>query len=210
MLDHLASTANANSLLTLEGPYGSAKYFPDLAEKYDRILLVAGGVGATFILPIYEQVIATATSDTRMKLVWAVREREDAAWGFKRGDLDGSGGRGRNAGSPTLPALKRNISLYLTGADGPEGQQMIDDDDDGIELQEPSQPINSTGEPFIKAGRPNFQKLVDEVFDDDDRGDSVAVLVCGPKGMGAALRREVGRWVGAGRDVFWHSEEFGW
>ncbi len=45
-------------------------------------------------------------------------------------------------------------------------------------------------------------------------GIRVAVLVCGPTGMGTALRREVGRWVrrgGPGRwDVFWHDEEFGW
>lgn len=221
MLDQLASSANAHSLLTIEGPYGAARYFPNLAEKYDRILLVAGGVGATFILPIYEQIIATATADTRVKLVWVVRERGDADWGFKGGDLDG-GERGRNAGPPSEAALRRDIELYLTGADGPEGMQTIyDGDHDGIELQKRSQPaisndkneqdrVNSTKDLSIKAGRPDFREIVDEVFDDDDRGDSVAVLVCGPKGMGAALRREVGRWVGAGRDVFWHSEEFGW
>ena len=221
MLDQLASSANAHSLLTVEGPYGAARYFPDLAEKYDRILLVAGGVGATFILPIYEQIIAAATADSRVKLVWAVRKRGDAEWGLSGADMDG-GERGRNGGAATEAAVKGDISLYLTGADGPEGRQPIyDDDDDGIELQErpppvlPNKPdkqdqLNSTPDLSIKAGRPDFQKIVNEVFDDDDRGDSVAVLVCGPKGMGAALRREVGRWVGAGRDVFWHSEEFGW
>ncbi|MDI1486779.1 MAG: hypothetical protein OHK93_006040 [Ramalina farinacea] len=219
MLDQLASSANAHSLLTIEGPYGAAKYFPDLAEKYDRILLVAGGVGATFVLPIYQQVIATATAETRVKLVWAVRERGDADWG----GLDGTGiggERGGNAGTPTSAAVRRDIELYLTGATSPEGPRTMDDDD-GIELQERSRPIipndddkqdqvTSTKNISIKAGRPDFQKIVDEVFNDDDRGDSVAVLVCGPKGMGAALRSEVGRWVGTSRDVFWHSEEFGW
>ncbi|KAL9121468.1 MAG: hypothetical protein Q9187_001970 [Circinaria calcarea] len=36
----------------MERPYGAAKNFPDLLS-YDTILLVAGGVGATFTLPIY-------------------------------------------------------------------------------------------------------------------------------------------------------------
>lgn len=231
MLDQLAFSANAHSLLTIEGPYGAAKYFPNLVEKYDRILLVAGGVGATFILPIYEQIIATATTDTRVKLVWSVRKRRDAHWGFREQGLDGSRIRGeglqqqlgRNAELPAS-SLRRHISLYLTGAaplDGPNGQQSVYDDE-GIELQERSQPdipnnnndkehdpVNSTTDMSIKAGRPNFGEIIDEVFD-GDTGDTVAVLVCGPKGMGANLRREVGRWVGAGRDVFWHSEEFGW
>ena len=222
MLDDLASSANAHSLLTVEGPYGAAKYFPDLAEKYDRILLVAGGVGATFILPIYEQIIATATADTRVKLVRAVRERGDADWGDPDGSGSVGGERGRIAGTPGSVVLKRDIELYLTGATSPERQQTMYDDDQSIELQQRSKPaipnndddkqdrLDSGQDLSSKAGRPNFHKIVDELFDDDDRSDSVAVLVCGPKGMGASLRREVGRWVGAGRDVFWHSEEFGW
>lgn len=43
--------------LSIEGPYGCASHFPNLAgPEFDRVLLVAGGVGATFILPLYRYV----------------------------------------------------------------------------------------------------------------------------------------------------------
>ena len=38
--------------ILLEGPYGAAQHFPNFLD-YDAVLLVAGGVGATFTLPIY-------------------------------------------------------------------------------------------------------------------------------------------------------------
>lgn len=61
----------------------------------------------------------------------------------------------------------------------------------------------------MREGRPDLRGIVDELFS-HDRNERVAVLVCGPMGMGAAARKEVGRWVRKGREVFWHSEEFGW
>lgn len=44
---------DAKVSLCMEGPYGCATWFPNLAgPEFDRILLVAGGIGSTFILPI--------------------------------------------------------------------------------------------------------------------------------------------------------------
>ena len=57
-------------------------------------------------------------------------------------------------------------------------------------------------------GRPDLRAVVGEVF--ERHGAKVAVLVCGPTGMGRAVRREVGEWVRSGREVFWHGEQFGW
>ncbi|KAI0121930.1 ferric reductase like transmembrane component-domain-containing protein [Daldinia grandis] len=73
--------------LCMEGPYGCATWFPNLAgPEFDRILLVAGGVGSTFILPISRIV------------VWAVRGAADASW-----PLDNMAN-----------TLDDNIQLYLT------------------------------------------------------------------------------------------------
>jgi hypothetical protein len=41
--------------MALEGPYGASTRLPDL-RNYDQVLLVAGGVGATFIMPIYRSI----------------------------------------------------------------------------------------------------------------------------------------------------------
>ena len=61
----------------------------------------------------------------------------------------------------------------------------------------------------VRYGRPDLKAIVNDVFDGKGTG-KVAVLVCGPMGIGEALRKEVGRWVWMGREVFWHNEQFGW
>jgi len=94
----------------------------------------------------------------------------------------------------------------------------------GIELEERVGLLSGTQEEIIEAdsvemeraqtidfqkGRPDLRMIVDEMFKGAEVG-KIAVLVCGPVGMGRSLRKEVGRWVEQGREVFWHKEEFGW
>lgn len=158
------------------------------------MLLVAGGVGATFALPIYRDLKSRGGSGVSM--VWAVRRREEA-----RGLVeDGEG-----------------VEIFVTGNGQDDGVR----EDGGTELEEL---LGGTREETIegdsaeperkqnigfRSGRPDFRMLVDEVFKSGGEG-KIAVLVCGPVGMGRALRKEVGRWVERGREVFWHQEEFGW
>lgn len=68
-------------------------------------------------------------------------------------------------------------------------------------------------------GRPDFAGVAREFFSLGAVGGEreglalvkAAVLVCGPAGMAAGLRREVGRYVRSGKaDVWWHDEQFGW
>ena len=189
--------------LILEGPYGSAKYFPDFTQTYDRILLVAGGVGATFTLPLFCHLRDVGGEYPEAKLVWTVRDLEDATWGVEMlqeryGDrLEG-------------------VELYVTGREGPAvrgvGWNGEMDDEEGMELQERSEQSmgGENARMGAKRGRPDLRAIVDGMFESGDVSDRVAVLVCGPRGMGASLRKEVGRWIAKGRDVFWHKEEFGW
>ena len=203
--------------LTLEGPYGATSYFPDLAS-YDRVLFVAGGVGATFTLPLYLDLLhkdARGEKTPIMKFVWTVRQSADAGWGIKQ-LLDSYG------------ALPESFSAYTTRSDvdgqrsGPLSRRTTSRSDaqtsDSIELQEQDRLLRESSSPqgalsraakTMHKGRPDFRIIVDEIFSIDS-GERVAVLVCGPSGMGASVRREVGRWVRKGRDVFWHGEEFGW
>lgn len=206
--------------LQIEGPYGAAPYFPDFENSYDRILLVAGGVGATFTLPIYRHLLRHAregnSAESDIRFVWSVRNAGDAAWGIKYLQDDGGG------------SLLQGFELYVSGP--PLQQGMLSESnepaDESIELQERNQLLQATGEndngePSTiersaenithRQGRPDLRNIVDDIFSTDaDEGTKVAVLVCGPVGMGGALRKEVGRWVGRGREVFWHNEEFGW
>ena len=74
-------------------------------------------------------------------------------------------------------------------------------------------PLDMSSSVRIFQGRPNFSAIINEVFSanpDTSPPTKLAVLVCGPAGMGRALRREVGVWIGRGKDVWWHNEGFGW
>ena len=216
MLADYASKQKTTSL-TIEGPYGAAKYFPDLAT-YDRVLFVAGGVGATFTLPLYLDLLHRDSQGEQIpdiRFVWSVRQVADARWGIKQ-LLEACG---------TLP---ESFNAYATHGhvDGPDSEPLArrtqseseQEVSNSIELQErdrllsessSSEDAASTAAKMMRKGRPDFRAIIDGVFSNDG-SERVAVLVCGPSGMGASVRREVGRWVWKGRDVFWHGEEFGW
>lgn len=199
-LAKLSKLPKANPPLNVEGPYGAARKFPNLALNFDRVLLVAGGVGATFILPIYEHLRASMQQEsmmpTKVEVVWSMRSAAEASW-TKQSDLD-------------LAEDNGNVSIYVTRA--------ASDD-----LGSYDQPIPRNGsveldtlrrrdEPVIAnggRGRPDLGKIVDNVFRHGYE-ERVAVMICGPTEMAVELREHVGKWVAKGRHVWYHDEAFGW
>ncbi|KAL8852094.1 MAG: hypothetical protein Q9221_003024 [Calogaya cf. arnoldii] len=207
--------------LKIEGPYGSASTFPNLST-YNRILLVAGGVGATFTMPIYRHLISQSQNiDQAIRFIWAVKKVEDAKWGFEYLDEKGM----------------ERVELYVSNTSNndstlPDTPSKERDDDAEIELQEharllsqntdpSSPPSSSSSQPFplppfqtIHPHRPDLKSIINELFSTPDSSfcppTKIAILVCGPAGMGSAVRKEVGVWVGRGREVWFHCEEFGW
>jgi NAD(P)H-flavin reductase len=186
-LETLATLPQPKSI-KLEGPYGSSRFFPNFAEKYDRILLVAGGIGATFILPIYraihQQLETESKNSNQLTFHWSIRSAEEASWAIN--DLK----------KATVLKNDENVKIYITGS-------KTDDQLDNIEWAEQQIKANESRE------RPDLREIVDEIFR-AGKGEKVAVLVCGPEGMARELRAHVGRWVHRGREVWWHDERFGW
>ncbi|KAL8714255.1 MAG: hypothetical protein Q9220_001984 [cf. Caloplaca sp. 1 TL-2023] len=198
--------------LLIEGPYGAAANFPNLFD-FDSLLFVAGGVGATFTLPIYRDLRHRGVDASRMKFVWAVRDVKDIGWarellkqeteelGIEVYETGTSSKQQQQGGDEAIELQDHREPLLQEARDG-------DDDDDGTTSSLSHLPPN------IKIShhrrRPNFSSLVQETFASVPASGKVAVLVCGPPGMGAALRKEVGVWVSRGREVWWHGEEFGW
>ncbi|KAH6653796.1 ferric reductase like transmembrane component [Truncatella angustata] len=193
--DNLAriSASGSNAPLSIEGPYGSSKYFADLVGvKADRILFVAGGVGATFIMPIY-QYIATENPAARIDLVWAVREAGEATWattGNEKSILDDD-----------------RVQLYLTGNVFNSASRIADDEVEMDNLHRDT--MRNKHMPNQSTKRPDLKKIVDDVFRQGQE-DRVAVLVCGSEAMARELRGYVGAWVRKGREVWWHNENFSW
>ena len=198
MLAKLAKDPQPVPLL-IEGPYGSAKYFPDLTSNYDRVLLVAGGVGATFTLPIYRDLLSKGKG-SMVKFVWSVKSEADAQWGVEALKEQYEG------------RLPEGFELYVSRKATNIGSRPRKGDE-SIELEEREGLLSEDGplEETARKGRPEIRAIVDEIFALSRGGEErVAVLVCGPSGLGASVRKELGRWVAKGRDVFWHAEEFGW
>ncbi|KAI1371309.1 metalloreductase Fre8 [Hypoxylon crocopeplum] len=178
--DGLASTKIP---LSIEGPYGCATQFPNLAgPDFDRVLLVAGGVG----------LVVTESPAARVQMVWAVRGAGDATW-----PVSGTAGSILD---------DENIQLFLTGniLANTGGVASSNNENDGIELS--SSAISDLDR---DRKRPDLRKIVDDVFR-QGMEDRVAVLVCGPEEMARELRSYVGTWVKKGRNVWWHNENFAW
>lgn len=207
--------------IIVEGPYGSAPYWPDLLKFHDRILLVAGGVGATFTLPIYRSLMQNVSRESptlrsKIRSIWSVRKIADASWGLQYLQEDGVeaplGGFevfvSRPPESSEETATEDSIELdergqLLEGAEGVDNGESLNDEN------------NPTFNVKIHQGRANLKHIVDDVFSNIDKISEngklkVAVLVCGPTDMGRNLRKEVGRWVKRRIDVFWHNEKFSW
>jgi NAD(P)H-flavin reductase len=190
------SASGSRVPLSMEGPYGSSRHFAGLfGSQANRVLLVAGGVGATFILPIY-QYITTENPAARVDMIWAVREAGEATLatlGSEKSILDDD-----------------RVQLFLTGsmagsssAIGTSGATAGD-----VELNQ--LPSNQKVEiaKNLHNKRPDFHRIVDQVFQGNE--DRVAVLVCGSEGMARELRGHVAKWVRKGREVWWHNENFSW
>jgi NAD(P)H-flavin reductase len=169
--------------LLLEGPYGESKsYLPDtlLKRTNEDILLVAGGVGVTYTLPIYLALLEKYRSPAGIAFVWFVKTIAEVAWvveilGNAPCDVD--------------------VAIYITGDERRGKSTDLGGMKEGIQVYSPQE-------------REHVANIVDAVFEQDER--SVYVFACGPRSMARALRREVGFHVMRdGRNVVYHEEQFG-
>ena len=154
-LDVLTHLPKAKAPINIEAPLGSSSRFPNLAPTFDRILLVAGGVGATFILPIYqnlrEQLENESKSADRVTLTWSMRSAAEATWAV---------------GSEIGAKLEEdeNVKIFLTrsNADDREHNDDLISADASVELDElqwTEEPIKATG----GRDRPDLRRIVDEL-----------------------------------------------
>jgi hypothetical protein len=202
-LKQLTTLPAGNPGINIEGPYGVARRFPNFAAEFDRILLVAGGVGATFILPIYHRMTSgignEGSGTSRVELIWAMRSLAEARWVT-------------NTEYGNVLEGDDRVKVYVTGVEpgsseaagaGPGLEDGSVEMEDLLQKEQPGKKV--TGGHM----RPNLRSIVDSTFRHGVE-ERVAVLVCGPAEMARELRQHVGRWVAQGRSVWWHDESFGW
>lgn len=164
-LKQLTKLSKAKPPMNIEGPYGGARHFPHLAE-FDRVLLVAGGVGGTFILPIFHQVVASTAAEglspSRIQLIWSMRSVAEAHWAIK-------------PENKSVFDEEELVKIYLSGT-ASVGTGIREEPEDGsVDMSDISK-----REEFIKVSgghtRPDLRKIVDETFRHGEE-ERVAVLV---------------------------------
>ncbi|KAA8912719.1 ferric reductase like transmembrane component-domain-containing protein [Sphaerosporella brunnea] len=168
----------------LDLPYGAPLYFPPLSE-FDKILFVAGGVGATFAVS-WIKYLSKSTEGGRaalvkpgqLRFVWAVKSPEEAAWAF---DDDY---QGDNANE-----VAECVELYITG-------------------NPPEDPDADQGD-RISTGRPSVRDLIHDTVKDAGHEGRTAILICGPSMMGSIAKRVSARLGAQSVDLWLHVEEFG-
>ncbi|KAH8174766.1 ferric reductase like transmembrane component domain-containing protein [Sarocladium implicatum] len=195
-----AQPADATLKMDIEAPRGAAaKNLSDLlSPTIQRILLIAGGVGSSFIIPIYKSIIEDNPS-ANVQVIWAIHKAGDATWPVSTS----------KPGEMSILNDDR-VDLYVTsdmsaGGD-PEG------DGEGVELRSmPSRNQRGSRQATTENNRrrPDLKKIVDDTFK-KGQAEKVAVLVCGPTNMAREVRQHVTPWVVNGREVLWHNESFGW
>ncbi|KAL8690084.1 MAG: hypothetical protein Q9218_004398 [Villophora microphyllina] len=223
----------ATTPLLIEGPYGSASTFPNLST-FDKVLFVAGGVGATFILPIYRSLLSQSYPAKNIQFTWSAHRLADTqfAWRDLKSSLSSSTTKFYISGP-------RRLKGYLPGSFDEDRESKEEAERLGLLPEEepfdPSAPdapdvtVGIDGSQWASfprtgvmppnvplwSGRPDFAGVLKEFLavSEDSLASpiKIAVLVCGPAGMTADLRGAVGRYVKSGQvDVWWHNERFGW
>lgn len=199
----------SNMPLALEGPYGASTHFPDFST-FDKILLVAGGVGATFIMPIYRSIMDSRDPEhaghPEVRFIWAVQTLADTQWAFSALDSteDSSGGTSA-ANTPGVEVfVTRGSGAVLQGGDG-EAEIELEEVDQLLSMEEEMKKASKGI--TLKTGRPKMDGIVGDVF---SKGSRTAVIACGPQRLTRKLKTSVEQWVKQGHEVFYHEETFAW
>ncbi len=177
-------TLSSSGLVALsalvEGPYGGTQTL----HSYGTVMLFAGGIGITHLIPFVRDLVASYTSSTsavrRVLLIWVIQSPEHLEW--------------IKPWMTTILAMPKRrdvlrIQLFVTR---PRSTK---------EIHSPS----STVQMF--PGKPNVDALVE--MESREQIGAMGVSVCGPGGLGDDVRAAVRRRQGV-RNIDFLEERFGW
>jgi len=196
----------------LNGPYGS----PPLLVGYQTVILIAGGSGVTFTLPLFLDILrrgrAGKNACQKILFVWVIRNIDDIHW--IASDL-------ASALKNVPPSILVTVKLYITGTSTDiqkldeslkeSGSVMVIPDDRSSTSRSYSNIFQS---PFVEfhQGRPNLKPLISKEI--DEATGSISVNVCGTHSLANTARAAVRSprpmdILRGGPTVSFHVESFG-
>ncbi|RDW65558.1 hypothetical protein BP5796_10250 [Coleophoma crateriformis] len=217
-LHNLANQSNGNKVaVSIDGPYGHSSVAQTLST-YDKVLLVAGGSGSTFILPILEALTFTP-GQRAIKIVVATKSTDSSTWfvdAVSQILSQSTPQHGANTKvqvyitSPTSTPTDTVSSnsdlekaLTATATSKPETGSDISSNVEAKNTEQVSVITNQ--------GRPDLQTIIAE-----QSGDAIlGIAACGPEEMmldarNACADAQVAVLAGRKKEVWLHCESFGW
>ncbi|KAH8893919.1 hypothetical protein GQ53DRAFT_840208 [Thozetella sp. PMI_491] len=211
---------------SMEGPYGT---FPDLLE-YDKIVLIAGGSGASFTFGLAVNALERMTAGSRQEIifVWAVKEQDHLEWytehlntilthenapkvkasvHITRGEIEKRSSWPKSnvasTASPSASASAEKIAPATASAkEKDEGQS-----EDHIPLSRTPSSVSSV----LKPGRPNVEAEVRDAIESTPRNQRILVAACGPSALMKTVRNTTASCIKVDApSIELHLEEFGW
>ncbi|KAF2453184.1 ferric-chelate reductase [Lineolata rhizophorae] len=207
----------------LDGPHGGMKI--ETMAKFDRVLIIAGGSGAGFTLPVVEDILRRYwNSDgrlehlpTQVQVVLATRSHEVFEW--YRQEIQHVLARYSVKDS----GMQLSVAIHVTGREASrmESEPLQEDKSAGINDEEKIVPVSNTfqrpqvdGDIVCQTGRPDLPRMIESAS--CVKHSTLGIAVCGPAEMlydvkNAAAKAEALVIKGDGpNEVYLHSEHFSW
>ncbi|KAF8855174.1 hypothetical protein BDZ45DRAFT_728253 [Acephala macrosclerotiorum] len=195
-----------------DGPYGTIPNF----AKFDHVILVAGGSGATFTMGVALNLtgkMSPGGARPVIHFIWVIRDQKMQSWFEKE--------LAELAASPLV-----NLTIYLTRSMSASTQKTklasntIVAQAQSFEKSETDPGRSASGncsptapEPTIpmRLGRPDMSTAIRSIVSGTAEDERMIVAACGPIGLMRDVRDVAGDLVvDLGRSVTFHSEQFGW
>ncbi|OLN96666.1 Ferric/cupric reductase transmembrane component 2-like protein 3 [Colletotrichum chlorophyti] len=191
---------------SVQGPYG---YLPDLTS-YDRVVLVAGGSGASFTIGVALNILARMKSGSEQKVVvvWAVKKSAILSWFSAHLER-------------LLQHPNFSVSLFITdeplssrrdrpvSTEGPRSSRLSDSDTEALRFKESD--VQNAFSPSLNYGRPDVAAVIRRAVEESTPAQRVIVMGCGPQRLMQELRNTTASEIRTkGPSVDLHCEQFGW
>lgn len=214
--DPTSNSPSAEFLALIDGPYGATH--ADFAA-FDTAVLIAGGTGVTFTLPILMD-LAQRFARGRLPLkaiefIWVIKSAACTAW--IDAELKLAAEKLHNAG------VEVSISTFIT-RDGTlveeneqleaAGEKTSPSNDKVLSISSANLPPTSSATSLVHtfSGRPDVQLVLRDAFARSD--GEMGVAVSGPIGLATCVKKQVASMtlgsVSSGKGIYMHSENFGW